>query len=355
MPPSISHEGYSAKPAYSYWDDFWALRRLPDAVDARAVAWAMPTTRARFAASARRVPRRPAAPRWRRARSSTASTTCRAPPTSATSTRPRRTIALAPGGAARRACREALLRNTFERYWRDFVARRDGGKRDWDAYTPYEWRNVGAFVRLGWRERAHAGDRLLHARPPPGRLEPVGRGRAARPARAALHRRHAARRGSPRTTSARCSTCSPTSDEGERSLVLAAGVPLAWFERAGPRAAGSAHAVRPAGLERSHAHAIRASRDRDRPPGAAHDAPRRGDRARTVAGHVPGVDRRHRERRRRGRHPSARHARATDGRASLKLRVVSWRRRAPARAGRARPGRERRSWHKPAAGDSSRC
>src|SRR5690606_33847095 len=23
MPPSISHEGYSAKPAYSYWDDFW--------------------------------------------------------------------------------------------------------------------------------------------------------------------------------------------------------------------------------------------------------------------------------------------------------------------------------------------
>src|SRR5439155_22340019 len=23
MPPSISHEGYSDKPAYSYWDDFW--------------------------------------------------------------------------------------------------------------------------------------------------------------------------------------------------------------------------------------------------------------------------------------------------------------------------------------------
>ncbi|MGH7621656.1 MAG: discoidin domain-containing protein, partial [Gemmatimonadaceae bacterium] len=25
MPPSISHEGYSDKPAWSYWDDFWAL------------------------------------------------------------------------------------------------------------------------------------------------------------------------------------------------------------------------------------------------------------------------------------------------------------------------------------------
>ncbi|HLE85198.1 MAG TPA: coagulation factor 5/8 type domain-containing protein, partial [Thermoanaerobaculia bacterium] len=25
----------------------------------------------------------------------------------------------------------------------------------WDAYTPYEIRHVGAFVRLGWKERAH--------------------------------------------------------------------------------------------------------------------------------------------------------------------------------------------------------
>ena len=28
---SISHEGYSAKPVHSYWDDFWALRGLDDA------------------------------------------------------------------------------------------------------------------------------------------------------------------------------------------------------------------------------------------------------------------------------------------------------------------------------------
>jgi len=33
------------------------------------------------------------------------------------------------------------------------VARRDG-KREWKDYTPYEWRNVAAFVRLGWRDRA---------------------------------------------------------------------------------------------------------------------------------------------------------------------------------------------------------
>src|SRR3546814_14742995 len=32
MPVSISHEGYSAKPMHSYWDDFWALRGYKDAV-----------------------------------------------------------------------------------------------------------------------------------------------------------------------------------------------------------------------------------------------------------------------------------------------------------------------------------
>jgi hypothetical protein len=42
---------------------------------------------------------------------------------------------------------------TFDRYWTEFVARRDGAK-PWDAYTPYEWRNVGAFIRLGWRTRS---------------------------------------------------------------------------------------------------------------------------------------------------------------------------------------------------------
>ena len=46
------------------------------------------------------------------------------------------------------------LERTFERYWEFFVKRRDG-KEQWDAFTPYEMRNIGAFVRLGWRERAN--------------------------------------------------------------------------------------------------------------------------------------------------------------------------------------------------------
>ena len=33
MPPSISHEGYSDKAAYSYWDDFWASIGYRSAVE----------------------------------------------------------------------------------------------------------------------------------------------------------------------------------------------------------------------------------------------------------------------------------------------------------------------------------
>jgi len=56
------------------------------------------------------------------------------------------TIALSPGGEQARLP-EPLLLNTFERYWREFVQRRDG-KREWKDYTPYELRTVGSFVRL---------------------------------------------------------------------------------------------------------------------------------------------------------------------------------------------------------------
>jgi hypothetical protein len=61
---------------------------------------------------------------------------------------------LSPAGE-QQALPQDLLHNTFGRYWRGFVERSDGA-RPWDDYTPYEWRTVGSFVRLGWRERAQA-------------------------------------------------------------------------------------------------------------------------------------------------------------------------------------------------------
>jgi hypothetical protein len=44
---------------------------------------------------------------------------------------------------------------TWQRYWEEVEARFSGRAR-WENYTPYEWRNVSALVRLGWRERAGA-------------------------------------------------------------------------------------------------------------------------------------------------------------------------------------------------------
>lgn len=151
MPASISHEGYSAKPMHSYWDNFWALRGYKDAVeiaqwlgrddDARRLAASRDQFRDDLYASLRSATQQhgidflPGA--------------AELGDFDATST----TIALAPGGEQGRLP-EDLLDNTFERYWREFVARRDGA-REWKDYTPYELRTVGSFVRLGWRERAH--------------------------------------------------------------------------------------------------------------------------------------------------------------------------------------------------------
>ena len=150
LPESISHEGYSAHPVHSYWDDFWGIRGLSDAAelaralgrdaDARRFTTSRDEMRAEVHASIRQV---------------IASRGIDFVPGSAeladldaTST----TIALSPGEEGKRLPPRELAR-TFERYWESFLARR-AGTNSQEAYTPYEWRTVGAFVRLGWRERA---------------------------------------------------------------------------------------------------------------------------------------------------------------------------------------------------------
>jgi F5/8 type C domain len=150
MPPSISHEGYSDKPAYSYWDDFWALKgyrsitRIAHTLgyedDAVALARQRDEFRADLLASIK---------------ATTEQHSIDFIPGSAdrgdfdaTST----TIALSPGGEAPDVPADQL-QATFERYWREFLERRAGGQGR-DLYTPYEMRVIGAFVRLGWRDRA---------------------------------------------------------------------------------------------------------------------------------------------------------------------------------------------------------
>jgi hypothetical protein len=151
MPPSISHEGYSDKPACSYWDDFWALRGYKDAVViARALGHAEEAERwakwrDEFAhdivASLDAV-----AARYRIDFIPGAADRGDFDPTSTT-------IALNPTQAQDILPAERL-EATFERYARE-AAQRAASQRTWKDYTPYELRNVGALTRLGQAERAH--------------------------------------------------------------------------------------------------------------------------------------------------------------------------------------------------------
>jgi hypothetical protein len=151
MPASISHEGYSAKPMHSYWDDFWALKGYEDAADLAAAlghaddAKAFGASRDQFrddlhasiaaAVKAKGLTFIPGS--------------AELGDLDATST----TIALSPGGEGARLPKD-LVDGTFEKYWASFVARRDG-KLAWEDYTPYELRTIATFVRLGWRERVN--------------------------------------------------------------------------------------------------------------------------------------------------------------------------------------------------------
>jgi hypothetical protein len=150
MPPSISHEGYSDKPAYSNWDNFWALRGYKDAVlmaqalgqDTQAALWA--PWRDEFE---RELLASIAATAQVHGIGFIAGAADRGD-FDATST----TMALNPAQAAVPA---ALLQATFDRYWQEMNARSEG-RRSYTDYTPYELRTVGALTRLGQPERAHA-------------------------------------------------------------------------------------------------------------------------------------------------------------------------------------------------------
>lgn len=152
MPPSISHEGYADKPAYSYWDDFWTLRGYKDAVliahalghPAQALRWAQ--SRDEFERELVSSINATAA----RHRIAFIAGAADRGDFDATST----TMALNPA-QAQNVLPATLLANTFERYWQEMNARALG-QRVWTDYTPYELRNVGALVRLNHAERAHA-------------------------------------------------------------------------------------------------------------------------------------------------------------------------------------------------------
>ena len=144
LPPTISHEGYSDRIAYSYWDDFWGLLGYRDAAF---IAEALGDT-----VAAGRI--RAAEAEFRTDIMASIEATARVHGIDwiagaadrgdfdATST----TIALSPAGLIDDLPQD-LLTQTFDKWWENFTARQEN-RQAWRDYTPYELRNVGALVRL---------------------------------------------------------------------------------------------------------------------------------------------------------------------------------------------------------------
>lgn len=150
LPVSVSHEGYLAQPVHSYWDDFWALRGLRDAIDL-----------------AHQTGQRDAAARWSDVARRFASTLFE----SIERTRAAHKLDFIPGSVewadfdpTATANAIALLdvaegldrkavEQTFDRYLSDWRRKRSG-ELEWDKYSPYEIRIIGALVRLGRRDAA---------------------------------------------------------------------------------------------------------------------------------------------------------------------------------------------------------
>lgn len=164
LPESVSHEGYLAQPVHAYWDDFWALQGYRDAAAMAAIlgdadeAGRIGTIREEFEAAVR------------------ASLAC---------TIADRDLAYVPGSvewadfdptatanavglldAVADLPRDALER-TFDQYLEGFRRRR-AGEMEWNNYSAYEIRIVGALVRLGRRaDAAELLDFFLGDRRPP--------------------------------------------------------------------------------------------------------------------------------------------------------------------------------------------
>ncbi|HYD47453.1 MAG TPA: hypothetical protein VEB21_03865, partial [Terriglobales bacterium] len=163
LPESISHEGYAAHPVHSYWDDFFALRGLRDAVTLATVVgdhgraqqyeqWRAELERNVVDSIGLTV----------------AVNAIRYIPGSVElgDFDPTATSILATIGIELPGLAPHLLPATFERYYRFFQDRQSNASA-WTNYAPYEFRNVGAFVQLGQRERANEVLRFLmsHRRP----------------------------------------------------------------------------------------------------------------------------------------------------------------------------------------------
>ncbi len=151
VPESISHEGYSAKPMHSYWDDFFTLKGLKDAAEIQKILGEKESyekikivrdtfrinlyNSIRLAMKNKKIDYIPGC--------------AELGDFDATST----SIALTPCNELDNLPKPQVY-NTFNKYYSFFENRRDG-KINWINYTPYENRLIGSFILLDEPERAH--------------------------------------------------------------------------------------------------------------------------------------------------------------------------------------------------------
>lgn len=157
VPESISHEGYSAKPMHSYWDNFFIMKGLKDAVEIQDIL-GDDEHRAKIALMRDEFRKNlyNSIDLAMKIRGIDYIPGCvELGDFDATST----TIALTP-------CNELgnlpvpQVYNTFEQYYEFFRKRRDG-LLEWVNYTPYESRLIGSFIMLDQPERAHELTKFL--------------------------------------------------------------------------------------------------------------------------------------------------------------------------------------------------
>ncbi|MDE3058827.1 MAG: discoidin domain-containing protein [Bacteroidota bacterium] len=149
VPESISHEGYSNHPEHSYWDDFFTLRGLKDAATIAAVVGNAKLEK-EFASERddfRKCLYASMKLAMQNKNINYIPGCVELGDFDATST----TIGIDPGGELGNIP-EPQLHNTFQNYYSFFV-QREKNKIDWTAYTPYETRIIGSFIRLGEREK----------------------------------------------------------------------------------------------------------------------------------------------------------------------------------------------------------
>ncbi|HPR56770.1 MAG TPA: discoidin domain-containing protein [Bacteroidales bacterium] len=151
VPESISHEGYSAKPMHSYWDNFFIMKGLKDAVEIQKILGE--TSHEKNITGIRDDFRKnlyQSIDLAMKTRNIDFIPGCVElgdfDPTSTT-------IALTPCNELKNLPKPQVY-NTFEKYYEFFQERRDG-KLGWINYTPYENRLIGSFILLDQPERAH--------------------------------------------------------------------------------------------------------------------------------------------------------------------------------------------------------